>query len=444
MVYNPVNGLFYLSVPSAAGAPYGNTVVSIDPLTGALGTPIPVGSEPNRLAVTSDGKYLWVALDGGSAVRKVDLVAGTAGLQFSIGANNITVSALAALPGEPDPLIPLTGFGGDKAHQLLHEYGIYRQWRRAYPDLSPFQHPTPLSRRHCRLCHKEPKSPGLGMCFMGRGVQHLQLQLCWCHTQFVQFICITGVTAQNNTDDVQIAGNRLYTSFGQAVDPSFVPAWPLAPPTPVAPPRHKVRSLSTPPWHPLILEGSPFGPFGGFPVTIGSSSAQLAAFNASDFTATASTPIPLTIPIFRATYQYAGPTGSHLTRWGSHGLAFRGTGGFVSLRTSLVQDISTVNADLGVSITSAGTNTGSSTVYTATVTKKNPAPAAPRGSFVLHSILRRPYLDHGIDRILPDHRRRRLRSGRSAQWSLGYSRLQRASNDSRRRHDDSSGQCLED
>jgi hypothetical protein len=51
MVYNPANGLFYLSVPSAAGAPYGNTIVSIDPLTGKTGTPIPVGSEPNRLAI---------------------------------------------------------------------------------------------------------------------------------------------------------------------------------------------------------------------------------------------------------------------------------------------------------------------------------------------------------------------------------------------------------
>ncbi len=98
MIYNPVNGLFYLSVPSAAGAPYGNSIVSVDPVTGSLGTPIPVGSEPNRMAITSDGKYIWVALDGAAAVRKVDLTAGTAGLQFSIG--NATVAALAALPGQ--------------------------------------------------------------------------------------------------------------------------------------------------------------------------------------------------------------------------------------------------------------------------------------------------------------------------------------------------------
>lgn len=114
MIYNPVNGLFYLSVPSAAGAPYGNSVVSIDPVTGALGRPIFVGSEPNRLAITADGRYLWVALDGAGAVRKVDLSTGTAGLQFSIGSNGdnlFTISALAALPGEPDSVVVSTYLG---------------------------------------------------------------------------------------------------------------------------------------------------------------------------------------------------------------------------------------------------------------------------------------------------------------------------------------------
>ncbi len=50
MALNPVNGLLYVSVPSAAGAPYGNSVVPVDPATGNLGTPIPVESEPDKLA----------------------------------------------------------------------------------------------------------------------------------------------------------------------------------------------------------------------------------------------------------------------------------------------------------------------------------------------------------------------------------------------------------
>ncbi len=76
MIYNPTNGLFYLSVPSAAGAPYGNSVVSVDASTGNVGTPIPVGSEPDRMTISSDGRYLWVALDSASAIRKIDLATG--------------------------------------------------------------------------------------------------------------------------------------------------------------------------------------------------------------------------------------------------------------------------------------------------------------------------------------------------------------------------------
>ena len=112
MVLNPVSGLLYVTVPSSAGAPYGNTVVSVDPETGNLGTPIAVGSEPNRIAVTDDGKYLWVGLDGASAVRRVNLAAGTADLQFSIGGNNTgwyanpaTVQAIAALPGSDTAVV---------------------------------------------------------------------------------------------------------------------------------------------------------------------------------------------------------------------------------------------------------------------------------------------------------------------------------------------------
>ena len=109
MVYNPVNQLFYLSIPSSAGAPYANSVVSLDPVTGAFGTPILVGSEPNKMALTSDGRYLWVGLDGANAVRKVDLVANAAGLQFALPITTngalLTAVAMVAVPGQTDSVI---------------------------------------------------------------------------------------------------------------------------------------------------------------------------------------------------------------------------------------------------------------------------------------------------------------------------------------------------
>jgi hypothetical protein len=111
MALNPVNGLLYISVPSTSGAPYGNSVVSVDPATGAIGTPIPVGSEPDKLAISSDGTTLWVGLDGASAIRRVNLTTGVAGMQFSLGDNVGTydfppfVHAIAVVPGTNDSIV---------------------------------------------------------------------------------------------------------------------------------------------------------------------------------------------------------------------------------------------------------------------------------------------------------------------------------------------------
>jgi uncharacterized repeat protein (TIGR01451 family) len=105
LVYDPVTQRIYASVPSSAGA-IGNSVVSIDPVTGAVGAPIPVGSEPGKLARSDDGHYLYVALDGAGAVRRVDLRAQTAGLQFSLGPNPAQGPVLAldlqVVPGDPE------------------------------------------------------------------------------------------------------------------------------------------------------------------------------------------------------------------------------------------------------------------------------------------------------------------------------------------------------
>ncbi len=65
-------------------SPYPNSIVDINPVTGVVGTPISVGSNPNRIAVSSDGSTAYVGLDGANAVRKVDLSARAAGVMTSI------------------------------------------------------------------------------------------------------------------------------------------------------------------------------------------------------------------------------------------------------------------------------------------------------------------------------------------------------------------------
>src|SRR6202012_3906449 len=97
--------------PGSAGPPYGDSIVSVDPATGVLGKPIYVGSEPDKLAISSDGTTLWVGLDGASAIREVNLTKGAAAMQFSLADNTgvydfpPVVHAIAVLPGSDNSIV---------------------------------------------------------------------------------------------------------------------------------------------------------------------------------------------------------------------------------------------------------------------------------------------------------------------------------------------------
>jgi hypothetical protein len=105
LVYSPTTKKLYASVPSGAGAG-GNTITPIDPATGALGTPVFIGSEPNRLAISDDGVTLYASLDGAFAVRRMNVQTQTPGSQFALGGDNFlglfVVNDLAVAPGAPD------------------------------------------------------------------------------------------------------------------------------------------------------------------------------------------------------------------------------------------------------------------------------------------------------------------------------------------------------
>jgi len=123
--YNPADGQFYASVPSYAGAPHGNSITTVDPSTGAVGAPAFVGSEPDVLALSTDGRQLYAALDGAASVRRFDTASKTPGLTFDLGrSNDPTVQhhgpryarALAVVPGSPGSVAvaryyPAAGYG---------------------------------------------------------------------------------------------------------------------------------------------------------------------------------------------------------------------------------------------------------------------------------------------------------------------------------------------
>src|SRR2546423_10499943 len=54
VVYNPTTQRLYVSVPSSVGAG-GNSIKTVDPLTGSITNSVLIGSEPNKLAMSDDG-----------------------------------------------------------------------------------------------------------------------------------------------------------------------------------------------------------------------------------------------------------------------------------------------------------------------------------------------------------------------------------------------------
>jgi uncharacterized repeat protein (TIGR01451 family) len=99
MVYDPVTRRLYASGTGLLGGA-GSSIYPVNPETGEIEPTILVGNNPGRLAVSDNGRYLHVGLNGASAVRRVDLQTRTADLLFSIG-ETMDVQDLVALSGNP-------------------------------------------------------------------------------------------------------------------------------------------------------------------------------------------------------------------------------------------------------------------------------------------------------------------------------------------------------
>lgn len=132
IVYDPVSDKIYASQPSAAGV-NGNSLIPITPANGSLGSPVFVGSEPNKLARSTDGQFIYVALDGAAAVRRVTLATQKADLQFSLGFGSSTgplfVEEIEAVPGEPNAVaISRRNSGFSPRHEgvAIYDNGVKR------------------------------------------------------------------------------------------------------------------------------------------------------------------------------------------------------------------------------------------------------------------------------------------------------------------------------
>ena len=131
LVYSTDTQALYASVPSSAGA-NGNSITGIVPESGAIGPSTFVGSEPNKMALSDDGKTLWVNLTGANAIRRVDVPTLTAGLQFTTTSQ--PAADMEVLPGNASALAVSRG------NVVIYDDGVQRPNASAsFPSVGPIE-----------------------------------------------------------------------------------------------------------------------------------------------------------------------------------------------------------------------------------------------------------------------------------------------------------------
>jgi len=116
ILFDPFTRMLYATLPSTATGITGNSVVAIDPLTGAISTPVVVGSEPGPLTETSDGNYLFVGLSGANSLGRFNLLTQSLDGTFPLtvkspfgGSGTAAAQSVTAVPGTDTTLA--IGFG---------------------------------------------------------------------------------------------------------------------------------------------------------------------------------------------------------------------------------------------------------------------------------------------------------------------------------------------
>lgn len=111
ITYVSATGLLYAAMPSS-DATNPNTVLPINPNTGATGAPIPVGQNPALLAPSSDGSYLYVANATDLTVQRINLSTNAVDETFPYppdpdcsGCTLPPATDLKSVPGAPDEVI---------------------------------------------------------------------------------------------------------------------------------------------------------------------------------------------------------------------------------------------------------------------------------------------------------------------------------------------------
>ncbi len=356
IVYNSKDGFIYASIPGYAGGNLGNSIASIDPITGVLQKTIFVGSEPNRLAVSDDGTQLFVGLDGAGAVRQVDLTAGTASEQFSLGGGPgvynppYTAVSLAVVPGQPNAVAVY----GTNGVVTVFDSGVAR----------------PNSSSGLQTYFDQ----NIGALAFGSSASTLYVTSNAIGGSLYKLaVDSTGITGSTQLttgttgNTLQYDNGRLYIPSGVVLDANTGSQLGQFSTT---------NTLSTTPTAAAgpIVSDSTLNRAWVFPITSFGNGNQLISFDEQTFNPVDS--IPVTGVGSIASNGISNP--ADLIRWGQNGLAFHTANQLYVIQGPIVKDVTTSPADLAVTVQAPATETTGSTL-TYTVLVQNLGPNAAQG-----------------------------------------------------------------
>lgn len=126
IIYDPATDRIIASV-STGPKPFADSIVSLDPHSGMVGNPIPIGHRPRNLGIERNGRHLYVGIDGDFAVRRYDTVSGTSYPQFSIYSGSLAED-LDVRPGFPQTVAVSrhNPFWGGFVKTALYDDGVPR------------------------------------------------------------------------------------------------------------------------------------------------------------------------------------------------------------------------------------------------------------------------------------------------------------------------------
>ena len=208
LMHDPASGFVYVAVAGNGGA-HANSLTKINPASATISTSVFIGSEPRRISRSEDGHYFYVALGGAAAVRRYDVRADVADLEFPLGTDAtygpMYAEDIAVFPGQPLTVAVSTMY----ASIVPRDAGV-----RIYDDgvVRPTATPTPQFNSANEIeAASGTTLYGGDSDDSGDGVYTMRIT--------TDGVIITDVVHGLSGGAMTLAEGRLYTSSGRVIDP---------------------------------------------------------------------------------------------------------------------------------------------------------------------------------------------------------------------------------